>query len=168
MAAKKKSAPKKASGASPVVQPEAPEGAGSPETTPVPYRVEGPVVIDGFKCLSSNDLIRLDLLLEKTLHCKSLQRAIAGDIARIKTEATEQVDRITREANGKIQSLTQQVAVHGAEQPRLEAELEAYRQALAGAYDLDMSRVSYDDRSGKIFVDTGGGHRSPVPVADDE
>lgn len=103
--------------------------------------VKGPVTVDGCVHLSESDLLRYELLQA---------RVIQGyQVLQIKKS---EIDRLKREAEERIRVLNVEILNTTSETKSQEEELRSFQAELAKKYGLDPKEISYDDKTGKIFL----------------
>lgn len=127
------------------------------------FDIQGPVYPDGCLHFSPNDLIRYELLQERV---QSILQQIGMNILekeKTASNANKEIERIRTEATSKIAELeSTRVGLVSTGKSR-EEELRKFQEGLGVAYNgLDLTKVSYDSMSGKIFV-LDGGELLPVP-----
>ena len=119
-------------------------GNGATDPTPQeenPFALTGPVVDDetGGKSFTKNDIMILELSQHKVVN--------ATQAARLKKH---EVDDYQRTANQKLASL-QSIKIHleGVARQR-EEEHRALQAAISKKYGIDLSKITYDDETGRI------------------
>lgn len=121
------------------------------KVAPVNSLVKGPTYVDGVMHLCESDLLNFELAQERVqniLQTIRLQEYQAQDIKRKADESIRQI------ASGITQLQAAKVL--------RESELLKLREELSARYHgLDWTKASYDDKTGKIFVDA-------VPLRDPE
>jgi len=127
------------------------------------FEIQGPTYPDGCLHFSPNDLIRYELLQERV---QSTLQQIGMNLLekeKLANNANKEIERIRIEATAKLAELdSTRVGLVSTGKSR-EEELRKFQEGLCSAYNgLDMSKISYDSTSGKIFVIEDGGP-SPVP-----
>jgi hypothetical protein len=101
----------------------------------------GPVVVDGFLHFSPVDLLRYELAQAQVLNALQGIGLKKAELERLRAEHEE------RQRKG--QSDLAELTAHARSR---EVELEALQRELAETYELDLTRVTYDDVTGRIMV----------------
>ena len=119
-------------------------GNGSKDPSPVeenPLGLTGPVIDEetGGKSFSKHDLMVLELSQHRVVN--------ATQAARLKKH---EVDDFQRSANQKLTSL-QSIKLHlDGEARKREEEHRALQAAISQRYQVDLSKITYDDETGRI------------------
>lgn len=127
------------------------------------FGIEGPVYPDGCLHFSPNDLIRYELLQERVQSNLQQIGLNMGEKERVANTANREIDRIQKEATARIVALdSARVNLVSVGKTR-EEELRRFQEGLSVAYNgLDLTKTSYDETSGKIFVMEADGEPQPV------
>lgn len=121
--------------------PPAPSESNEPVTKEL--GVKGPVTVDGHMHMSEQDLFHFELAQERIQSVLQQVQLNTLRAAEIKRQAEEQI-RTLQSNNNQLAGIKMQ----------REKELKDLRDAMSRAYGgLDWTKVSYDDKTGKIFVD---------------
>jgi cell division protein FtsB len=121
------------------------EGEGKEESVEVGAEIMGPVFIDGAIHFSPKDLLRYDLIRVKI-------ESTAKDLDLLQKE--DAIARLLYEK--KIRELQDRQNVLNARMHQLKAESDRIRGLVEAKYHLDMTKVAYDDVTGKLTrLDTG-------------
>ena len=135
----------------PPTPPPEPELAPAPQ---LPYKVDGPVYHEGCMHLSPNDLLRYELLLER------VQSNLQGiGMAKLEKEnainnANKEIERIRLECLTKTKSCDERVLQLVSTGKAREEELRRFQVVLSTVYgNIDLTKLSYDDTSGKMFLE---------------
>lgn len=97
--------------------------------------IKGPTAVDGEAYLSSEDLLRLELHQSK-MECARLTH----EVMRYRIIESRRLED-ARLANAAIDAA------------RLQADYVEFKKRLGAAYAVDISKITYDDQTGRIFVD---------------
>lgn len=105
--------------------------------------IKGPVSVDGQMHMSEQDLFHFELAQERVQSVMQQIQLNTLRAADIKRQAEEQV-RVLTSNNNQLAAIKMM----------REKELACVREAMYKAYNmLDWTKVSYDDKTGKIFID---------------
>jgi hypothetical protein len=113
----------------------------------------GPLVVDGELYFSPLDLARYELAQYKvanTVHSLNLHRA--------------QIDRIQRKAEEDVRNINMQIVQLQSTLKSQEQELVAMQKDLAALYGIEMSAITYDDKTGRLLVEDDPIHVPPNPT----
>lgn len=127
------------------------------------FGIEGPVYPDGCLHFSPNDLIRYELLQERVQSNLQQIGLNIGEKERVVNNANREIERIRKEANDRVTALEgTRINLVSVGKTR-EEELRRFQEGLSVAYNgLDLTKTSYDETSGKIFVMEADGEPQPV------
>jgi len=127
------------------------------------FGIEGPIYPDGCLHFSPNDLIRYELLQERVQSNLQQIGLNMGEKERVANTANREIERIQKEANARIAALDGvRVNLVSVGKTR-EEDLRRFQEGLSVAYNgLDLTKTSYDETSGKIFVMEADGEPQPV------
>jgi hypothetical protein len=103
--------------------------------------VEGPRYVEGTMHFSPNDLVRYDLYRTRVEHALQQITINRSEAEAVKRRAEEDIRRIQSHSH----QLMNEAKVR-------EEEFKAFQSAIGETYSLDMKQVSYDDRSGKLYL----------------
>jgi len=102
---------------------------------------DGPSIIDGFLHFGKEDLLRYELAQAKVLNALQAIGLKRSELDRARVDFTERM----RAGHAEVQELSNYSAAR-------EGELRDLQKELATSYGLDLSKVTYDDVSGKIMM----------------
>lgn len=102
----------------------------------------GRVNEDGHLCFEKLDLLRYELARHR----------VVNDSQAIRLKKAE-IDAAKRELAQAIQRLSTEVTALKMSQREREKELKALQDELGGSYGIDLSKMSYDDMTGRIYLD---------------
>ncbi|MFO0677065.1 MAG: hypothetical protein U0169_11040 [Polyangiaceae bacterium] len=106
-----------------------------------PARSRGPVLVDGFLHFNQVDLLRYELAQAQVLNALQGIGLKKSELERLRVEHEER----QRAGQGELAELTSFARAR-------EFELQALQRELEKTYELDLTRVTYDDVSGKIML----------------
>jgi hypothetical protein len=106
-----------------------------------PAKAGGPAIVDGFLHFSQVDLLRYELAQAQVLNALQGIGLKKSELERLRVEHEER----QRKGQAELAELTAFTRAR-------ELELEALQRELEKTYELDLTRVTYDDVSGKIMV----------------
>lgn len=96
---------------------------------------------DGMLCLTKDDLTRYELA----------QYRVANDAQAIKLKRNE-IEQVKVGAAQRVHQLTADVATLTTAQQLHVKELKEVQDEIGGLYGIDMSKMSYDDATGRIYL----------------
>lgn len=96
---------------------------------------------EGLLCFTSHDLARYELA----------QHRVLNDSQAIKLRKSE-IERANIEAAQKVAKLTSEIKMLVNAQKEHAVELKALQDEIGSTYNIDMSQVSYDDATGRIYL----------------
>ena len=120
-----------------------------PETTTT---LTGPVLVDGFLHFSPYDLARYELAQAKVLNSLQAIGLKKAEVDRTRRDYEDNLRQLNRDFGERSRQLNDDTQVVSQVSVRAEQELLALQQELQVSYNLDFSKISYDDVTGKISV----------------
>lgn len=116
----------------------------------------GPVVVDGLLHFSPYDLMRFELAQHKVANAFQASRLKGAELEGLARRFEDERRRLEAERVALAQAAS-----------GLEEDLAALRKELEALYQLDLTKVVYDNATGKLMVmHEGEAKPVPVPVGD--
>jgi len=104
--------------------------------------LSGPIIFDDYLYFSPLDLTRYELA----------QHKLANSLQGIKLKQAE-IERVRKKAEDDIRTLNTAILQLQSTVKIQEQELKELQESIGELYKIDMSVVSYDDKTGKLFIE---------------